>query len=79
VNHAEQAGFLSMLALDFKEAPDDALLGARRTLNSELRQRGYCTDQDNAAGGIVVGIFVAGAFILGLLVGLSMAAVWAVS
>lgn len=70
----EELEYLAALNEDFGRQNDNALLGARRILNAELRWRGYATDQDHAEGMFPV---IAG-FILGLLVGLSMAAVWAV-
>lgn len=60
------------MAAQIAEASDAQLLGARRTLNTELRERGYCTDQDSAEGmfPVVIG------FVLGALVAVATMAVW---
>lgn len=70
----DELDYLTMIDESLSQQSDNALLGVRRILNAELRWRGYATDQDHAEGMFPV---IAG-FVLGLLVGLSMAAVWTV-
>jgi hypothetical protein len=54
------------IATEYATADDDDLLYARRVLNAELGERGYCTEGD-ASGGLVTLTITA---ILGLGIGL---------
>jgi hypothetical protein len=75
VTSVDDREYLDMISESFARQGDNALLGARRILNSELRYRGYVTDQDSAVSGIVVG----GAYAIGYLCGLASIVAWWVS
>lgn len=75
MNPVDQRDYLALLSQCLEIEEDGMLLDFRRTLNAELRARGYMTDQDS----VVDGIIVAGAYTIGLLCGLACAVVWAVS
>lgn len=54
------------IAAQYAQSSDDELLYARRALNGELRERGYCTEEDAGCG---LGVFIVTGF-LGMSLGL---------